>query len=81
MPNNHALTALGWCSILLVHALAGCAQQGPLGGPLFANVANVVGLHDIEATRVILGHTSAAVTEIYAEMGRQKAAEIMGIVG
>ena len=35
----------------------------------------------IEAARVILGHTSAAVTEIYAEMDRQKAAEIMGIVG
>ncbi len=35
----------------------------------------------IEAARVILGHTSAAVTEIYAEMDRKRAAEIMGIVG
>ncbi len=35
----------------------------------------------IEAARVILGHTSAAVTEIYAEMDRQRAAEIMSIVG
>jgi integrase len=35
----------------------------------------------IEAARAILGHTSAAVTEIYAEMDRKKAAEIMGIVG
>jgi integrase len=35
----------------------------------------------IEAARVILGHSSAAITEIYAEMDRKKAAEIMGIVG
>lgn len=35
----------------------------------------------IEAARVILGHTSAAVTEIYAEMDRKRAAEIMAIVG
>jgi integrase len=35
----------------------------------------------LEAARVILGHTSAAVTEIYAEMDRKKAAEIMGVVG
>lgn len=35
----------------------------------------------IEAARVILGHTSAAVTEIYAEMDRKRAADIMAIVG
>lgn len=35
----------------------------------------------LEAARVILGHTSAAVTEIYAEMDRKRAAEIMGVVG
>lgn len=35
----------------------------------------------IEAARVILGHRSAAVTEIYAEMDRTKAREIMGEVG
>lgn len=35
----------------------------------------------IEAARVILGHTSAAVSEIYAEMDRKKAAEIMAEVG
>ena len=35
----------------------------------------------LEAARVILGHTSAAVTEIYAEMDRKKAAEIMSQVG
>jgi integrase len=35
----------------------------------------------IEAARVILGHTSAAMTEIYAEMDRKRAAEIMSIVG
>jgi len=35
----------------------------------------------LEAARVILGHTSAAVTEIYAEMDRKQAAEIMSVVG
>jgi hypothetical protein len=30
---------------------------------------------------VIPGHTSAAVTEIYAELDRKQAAEIMGVVG
>ena len=35
----------------------------------------------IEAARVILGHASAAMTEVYAEMDRSKAADIMGQVG
>lgn len=35
----------------------------------------------IEAARVVLGHKSAGVTEIYAELDRMKAAEIMGKVG
>jgi flagellar motility protein MotE (MotC chaperone) len=35
----------------------------------------------LDAACVILGHTSAAVTEIYAKMDRKKAAEIMGVVG
>lgn len=35
----------------------------------------------LDAARVILGHTSAAITEVYAEMDRKKAAEIMGVVG
>ena len=35
----------------------------------------------IEAARVILGHTSAAMTEVYAEMDRQKAADIMAQFG
>ncbi|MHC4672375.1 MAG: tyrosine-type recombinase/integrase [Planctomycetota bacterium] len=35
----------------------------------------------IEAARVILGHTSAVVTEIYAEIDQAKAAEIMAKVG
>jgi integrase len=35
----------------------------------------------IEAARVVLGHRSAAVTEIYAELDIMKAAEIMGQVG
>lgn len=35
----------------------------------------------IEAARVVLGHKSAGVTEIYAELDRAKAEEIMGQVG
>ena len=35
----------------------------------------------IEASRVILGHTSAAMTEVYAEIDRSKAAAIMAQVG
>jgi len=35
----------------------------------------------IEVARVILGHTSSAMTEVYAEMDRAKAADIMWQVG
>ena len=35
----------------------------------------------IEAARVILGHRSAAVTEIYAEVNRDRAIEVMGQFG
>ena len=35
----------------------------------------------IEAARVVLGHSSAGVTEIYAEQDLTRAAEIMGRVG
>ena len=35
----------------------------------------------IDAARVVLGHRSAAVTEIYAELDHTKAAEIMGRIG
>ena len=35
----------------------------------------------IEAARVVLGHSSAAITEIYAEMDHEKAADIMAQVG
>jgi integrase len=35
----------------------------------------------IEAARVVLGHRSAEVTEIYAEMDREMASEVMGRVG
>ncbi len=37
--------------------------------------------YGIEAARVVLGHRSALVTEIYAEMDRTKAAEVMERVG
>ena len=35
----------------------------------------------IEATRVVLGHTSSVVTEIYAALDQSKAADIMSKVG
>lgn len=35
----------------------------------------------IEAARVVLGHASSAVTEVYAELDLAKAAEIMSQVG
>lgn len=35
----------------------------------------------IEAARVVLGHRTAAVTEVYAEMDQAKASTIMGRVG
>ena len=35
----------------------------------------------IEAARVVLGHRSALVTEIHAEIDRTKAAEVMERVG
>lgn len=37
--------------------------------------------YGIEAARVVLGHTSAAITEIYAEVDRMKAADIMAKIG
>jgi integrase len=35
----------------------------------------------IEAARVVLGHSSAAVTEVYAELDLMKAADVMGKIG
>jgi integrase len=35
----------------------------------------------IEVTRVILGHASPAVTEVYAEADRERAVQVMGQVG
>ena len=37
--------------------------------------------YGIEAARIILGHQSAAITQIYAEADIQKATKIMGEVG
>lgn len=37
--------------------------------------------YGIEAARVVLGHRSSAVTEVYAELDRTKAADIMAEVG
>jgi integrase len=36
---------------------------------------------NLEIARAVLGHSSSAVTEIYAEMDMTKASEVMGIVG
>ncbi len=35
----------------------------------------------IEAARVVLGHSSAATTEVYAELDRQKAMRAMAEIG
>ena len=37
--------------------------------------------YGIEAARIILGHSSAVTSEIYAEVDKEKAREIMGIIG
>ncbi|MHC4406936.1 MAG: tyrosine-type recombinase/integrase [Planctomycetota bacterium] len=37
--------------------------------------------YGIEAARIILGHSSAVTSEIYAEIDREKAREIMGEIG
>jgi integrase len=37
--------------------------------------------HGIEVARIILGHRSAAVTEIYAQVDHEKAIELMGKIG
>ena len=35
----------------------------------------------LDAARVILGHKSAAITEVYAEMDREKAVAVIGRIG
>ena len=35
----------------------------------------------LDAARAVLGHSSPAVTEVYAELDEAKAAEVMGRVG
>jgi integrase len=42
---------------------------------------NIRKMYGIEAARVVLGHRSALVTEIYAEIDRAKSAEVMEAVG
>jgi integrase len=37
--------------------------------------------YGLEAARVVLGHRSAAVAEVYAEIDQTKARQIMGEVG
>jgi integrase len=35
----------------------------------------------LDAARAILGHTSPAITELYAELDRSKAIEVMSLIG
>ena len=35
----------------------------------------------LDAARVVLGHSSAAMTEIYAELDKEKALKVMGKLG
>jgi integrase len=42
---------------------------------------NVRREHGIEMTKIILGHRSVAMTEIYAEADVKRATEIMGVIG
>ena len=62
-----------------------CERAGiPVWGPnrLRHNAATLLRKQfGIEAARVILGHTSSAMTEVYAELDRAKAADIMARVG
>lgn len=79
-PGEH-YTSASYC--YAIHKA--CKKAGvPVWGPnrLRHNAATFLRKEfGLEAARVILGHTSAAVTEIYAEIDRKKAAEIMGVVG
>ena len=79
-PGDH-YTSTSYC--YAIHKA--CRAAGvPVWGPnrLRHNAATFLRKEfGLEAARVILGHTSAAVTEIYAEIDRKKAAEIMGVVG
>lgn len=62
-----------------------CKQAGiPCWGPnrLRHNAATFLRKqYGIEAARVVLGHSSAAITEVYAEMDRSQAARIMEEIG
>lgn len=59
---------------------AGIARWSP--GRLRHNAATMLRKeYGLEAARVILGHSSSAVTELYAEIDKKKAAEIMLEVG
>jgi integrase len=67
-------------SIYRACKLAGVPAWGP--NRLRHSAATFLREHfGIEAARVILGHTSAAMTEVYAEIDRSKATAIMAQVG
>ena len=55
-------------------------MAGPAGGilPPHTEIRREYGL---ETARVILGHRSAAVTEVYAELDVSKAREVMRDIG
>ena len=45
------------------------------------NAATELSEFGIEVARVILGHRSAAITEVYAEMDAKKAIDVMALLG
>ena len=79
-PGDHYTSASYCYTIQKACRAAGVPVWGP--NRLRHNAATFLRKEfGLEAARVILGHTSSAVTEIYAEMDQKKAAEIMGAVG
>jgi len=79
-PGEHYTSASYCYAIHKACERAGLAVWGP--NRLRHNAATFLRKEfGLEAARVILGHTGAAVTEIYAEIDRRRAAEIMGVVG
>lgn len=79
-PGEHYTTQSYCYAIHKACKIAGVPCWGPnrLRHTAATNLRKEFG---IEAARVILGHTSAAMTEVYAEMDHAKAAEIMGQIG
>jgi len=52
-----------------------------IGGKLHRYLAGTYKEFGLETARIILGHRSAAITEVYAELDQQKALEAIVRVG